>query len=572
MAELNIGQLSLSELFDEEFDFSEELSTAGSEQKPEKKKSEKKPEKKKNTEKPVIVTLPCKVIGANFSEYFEGEGEAPVEDIMKRLIELGYSEINHKSYSVAVPVEKGSVVYVVQDTSSLNSLTEDELLIDLSDGKELLFAFGQEKVTLTKEDFKDAEDDDISLFMVKEKIYGFFPLYKGIPLSYDPDSNMVVFLFDKVKADVMDYPCRLRVFGEERDLEEGPERITKLLDEQMAEYKNSNITISLSKTGQEHTFIVFFSSYLGSKSSKSSTNSTKKVGKKQTKYALPCKFRVCYNDVMQTLTPDMFEGKEKVVQEEIVAYFQKTMGGLFNIEKKKDTVKLYKVTEVIDKEQVEIVNIMFEPGTRGGFVNPSWQIPDDDVERFARPHLNSAQVLEMMEVEEATVFNAVVDTEIFGWQYCDMFANRMAYYVSKWYDSQFLMAAGLKKKVPKRILEGVISYFKTQLPLEAICRVVYNHVTKEYYLHIPELVEATKVSVKALSYPPLLPSEHLVMEIHSHNKMPAFWSSVDDAAELDGMGIYGVIGHLDKKEPSMCFRATKEGCQKALEVSELFED
>lgn len=572
MAGLNIGQLSLSELFDEEFDFSEELSSAGSEQKPEK-KSEKKSEKKKKPEKPVLVTLPCKVIGANFSEDIEGEGETTVEDIAKRLIELGYSEINHKSYSIVVPVEKGSVVYVVQDSSSLSSLTEDDILIDLSDGKELSFAFGQEKVTLVKEDFKDDEvedDDDISLGMVKEKIYTLFPLYKGIPLSYDPDSNMVVFLFDKVKADVMDYPCRLRVFGEEKDLEEGPEKITKLLDEQMAEYKNSNITISLSKTGQEHTFVVFFSSYLGSKAKSSSAN--KKVEKKQTKYALPCKFRVCYNDVMQTLTPEMFEGKEKVVQEEIVTYFQKTMGGLFSIEKKRDTVKLYKVTEVIGEEQVEIVNIMFEPGTRGGFVNPSWQIPDDTVERFARPHLNSAQVLEMMEVEEATVFNAVVDTEIFGWRYCDMFANRTAYYVSKWYDSQFLMAAGLKKKVPKQILKGVISYFKTQLPLEAICRVIYNHVTKEYYLHIPERVEATKVSVKALSYPPLLPSEHLVMEIHSHNKMPAFWSSVDDAAELDGMGIYGVIGHLDKKEPSMCFRATKEGCQKALEMSELFED
>ena len=165
MAGLNIGQLSLSELFDEEFDFSEELSTTGSEQKPEKKKSEKKSEKKKKPEKPVLVTLPCKVIGANFSEDIEGEGETTVEDIAKRLIELGYSEINHKSYSIVVPVEKGSVVYVVQDSSSLSSLTEDDILIDLSDGKELSFAFGQEKVTLVKEDFKDDEvedDDDIS--------------------------------------------------------------------------------------------------------------------------------------------------------------------------------------------------------------------------------------------------------------------------------------------------------------------------------------------------------------------------------------------------------------------------
>ena len=62
-----------------------------------------------------------------------------------------------------------------------------------------------------------------------------------------------------------------------------------------------------------------------------------------------------------------------------------------------------------------------------------------------------------------------------------------------------------------------------------------------------------------------------VMEIHSHNSMPAFFSGIDDRDEAGYPGVFGVIGHLDRQSPSICLRAGNCGIFHPIAVSEIFE-
>jgi PRTRC genetic system protein A len=46
---------------------------------------------------------------------------------------------------------------------------------------------------------------------------------------------------------------------------------------------------------------------------------------------------------------------------------------------------------------------------------------------------------------------------------------------------------------------------------------------------------------------------NVILDLHSHHTMPAFFSKTDDADEQGGR-LYGVIGHLDQPEPQLALR------------------
>jgi len=46
--------------------------------------------------------------------------------------------------------------------------------------------------------------------------------------------------------------------------------------------------------------------------------------------------------------------------------------------------------------------------------------------------------------------------------------------------------------------------------------------------------------------------------VHSHGKIPTYFSKMDDASEDDGF-IFGVIGNLDKPDPTCAFRVGDRG-------------
>ena len=61
---------------------------------------------------------------------------------------------------------------------------------------------------------------------------------------------------------------------------------------------------------------------------------------------------------------------------------------------------------------------------------------------------------------------------------------------------------------------------------------------------------------------------HAALEIHSHGRLPAFFSSTDDADE-QGLRLYAVAGRLDQETPTLALRAGVYGHMEQLHPQEV---
>ncbi|MCR5837057.1 MAG: hypothetical protein K6G88_11170 [Lachnospiraceae bacterium] len=130
----------------------------------------------------------------------------------------------------------------------------------------------------------------------------------------------------------------------------------------------------------------------------------------------------------------------------------------------------------------------------------------------------------------------------------------------------------LIKKIPQGFLYDIINYFKSMMPNEAIVQIAYDKERDKYRIIYPE-AKVMRARVEWDDTDMLLSlnkNEAVVCEIHSHNSMPAFFSLVDDYDEVSPL-IYGVIGKLDCKYPSMAFRAGFNNKFEQLDVFDIFE-
>lgn len=105
------------------------------------------------------------------------------------------------------------------------------------------------------------------------------------------------------------------------------------------------------------------------------------------------------------------------------------------------------------------------------------------------------------------------------------------------------------RRIPFSLLKEVVEYFRQDLDLEAIIQIRYDNGS--FRIVYPSEQSASK---DGISYSFGIERDELVCTIHSHNTMPAFWSSVDDADELYLPGLYGVFGRLDKRSVMCRFR------------------
>lgn len=140
------------------------------------------------------------------------------------------------------------------------------------------------------------------------------------------------------------------------------------------------------------------------------------------------------------------------------------------------------------------------------------------------------------------------------------------------------ISEGLSLKIPKipfKLLLQAVSFFRDVCDQfnndEAMLQYWYDKETKEFFA---ECLDQTtnKVHVTFLRNKELEedPNKILVMDIHSHNNMNAFFSGTDDASEQETR-TYGVIGKLDKEIPEYKFRISVEGKFKEISVAEVFE-
>lgn len=133
-------------------------------------------------------------------------------------------------------------------------------------------------------------------------------------------------------------------------------------------------------------------------------------------------------------------------------------------------------------------------------------------------------------------------------------------------------------KIPKKILEVIQDFFSfvtEDYRTEALVKLFYIPSEERYVVTVPQqTVSRVSVRVDYMEQAFMPVSDcYFVMDIHSHNIMPAFFSSVDDEDEK-GNGVYGVMGlfNRNREKPAMLFRAATGGRFVSLEVDDIFED
>lgn len=126
-------------------------------------------------------------------------------------------------------------------------------------------------------------------------------------------------------------------------------------------------------------------------------------------------------------------------------------------------------------------------------------------------------------------------------------------------------------KIPGIFLEQILSFFrdfcKNGLEYEVMVQIYWNKKKLKYEIYCPEQ-DVSKVNVY---YEEREFSEDRieVVQIHSHNTMPAFFSSTDNKDEKKYL-MYGVIGSLDTF-PSMELRVGLNGYYYELDFNNVFE-
>ena len=127
-------------------------------------------------------------------------------------------------------------------------------------------------------------------------------------------------------------------------------------------------------------------------------------------------------------------------------------------------------------------------------------------------------------------------------------------------------------KIPMHILMFIINFFEKlsdRFELEALVHILYDTVHGKYTIRVPqqELTHTSVRSVMEEEYP-----EHLlhVMDIHSHNTMPAKFSEIDNRDEK-ATRLYAVVGRLDKVFPDITVRASCAGRFISVRPEEVFE-
>ena len=127
--------------------------------------------------------------------------------------------------------------------------------------------------------------------------------------------------------------------------------------------------------------------------------------------------------------------------------------------------------------------------------------------------------------------------------------------------------------VPISLLGTAIAFFRkvyTTHKSEAFVQFFYDEDTQEYLLHCPkQTVSGASVKFERdLEFE--TPSRILVMEIHSHGNMDAFFSGTDNHDEKDDR-FYGVVGKVTDFFPTMKLRLNMGSYSYEVEVDDIFD-
>lgn len=376
-------------------------------------------------------------------------------------------------------------------------------------------ADGMTRMEVTAEDFhSDAEE--LSVDMVLERWIANNPIYEGCSLAVENLSATPVFPEQVNMKKELDLPIKVFYDGSEHTFSETDFSSEKVTAEDIVKriYGEglSGITISLQKSIQSDLFFPCIGANTGNFILAAGAPSHSEKQKAIEKYTLPLNVFVTTFGLSISLTADDFDGQKKVTLEEIKRNLAHTYKIFSDKSRRLDSVYI---------EESNTLSLMFVSGKKGAV----------RVERLPYGTF------------EGTV-------------------NRDGNVTSV----SFLFQAA---KIPMEIFKQIVSAFKRDMEKEASCRICY---AGERYFVVDTTKSANKVSVlteipKELNHPSIV---H-VMDVHSHNTMPAFFSSVDDADEI-WPGLFMVIGNLDCQSPTVVIRAGLEGAFVKVPFADIFEE
>ena len=582
------GQMSLGfDMFGEEFN----LAPAPEKKKAEKKKATDKPKEKvskaKKGEKELHVKLPCTVYGSSFKKQIlpkEGEEDGVViesAELVKRLSEAGVVEVNAKNRKLFIAEDNAQTAYI---TNSFEIAPDDDTLVVFNDNA-VTFAAGEQIAEFSLIDFDGKEADEISFGDLSEKIKTAFPQFESAKLYYDVEAGVVtlgVGSTDAVSAkEKPEFPVTVCVCGQDMDVtaEEvgGEGTIGDLANFISKDYSAAGLSVQLvkMKDNKYYTYLSASSTFSGGKQIK---NAGAKTAKKQEKF--PVDGTVVYlvfNGTNHSINKEMFDGKEKITKDDLVAYF-KDKFAIFASAEKVAGINCY-----YDKD-AKILTVDCTPGRRGASGAPSfsdyrqvhagYSMNCDMASTKPSVYIDNPFELEGYLKRPVTCINglvAVTNSPYYG-KY--IFSNSTAAYICDRSSGREVLESVCLKfpKIPKSVYKKMLLYFRGMSPNEAICRVSYNMNTGGFTLVLPVKQEVTHVTVANAKFMPLRsPAEQVVATFHSHNTMPAFFSGEDDNAEKDEIGIFGVVGRVDKVNPEVRVRAMKEGASIMLNPSLIFD-
>lgn len=136
-------------------------------------------------------------------------------------------------------------------------------------------------------------------------------------------------------------------------------------------------------------------------------------------------------------------------------------------------------------------------------------------------------------------------------------------------------------KIPFILFKQIESFFKKVMTdlgqtnatnhatmLEAMAHILWNE-EKGYFISIPtQTVGAASVTYQNDN---IEPGDMVVVDIHSHNSMGAFFSGTDNRDDKDRICISGVMGRLNTRETEYVFRFNYENHNVALKMEDIFD-
>lgn len=116
--------------------------------------------------------------------------------------------------------------------------------------------------------------------------------------------------------------------------------------------------------------------------------------------------------------------------------------------------------------------------------------------------------------------------------------------------------------LPIRLIERFVDAGRRALPNEAAGALIYSRSSKSLRLAVCQVVRSSPTRID-YRVPAMAEDEAVAVDLHTHGRLPAFWSGEDDRDD-QGIKVAGVFGRLHESAPEACFRLVINGLYRPL--------